>query len=275
MADLQHNAITNDPLLLNLHGLHLPGYSVANSTARGAITTANAGDLCYQQDTNVYYVYNGSTWTAIATSSGFTGLIANTTELSYETGTTTSSLLVEDSGSALLCLNAVTIQAGTNISIQANASHTLTLLGGGGSSFELANTGEVFVTSAGETNVTATGNLALNGNNIIIDSAEFTTFTSQLNIDNAVFYTPCSLGNFASGGVIGTAGATVGTFTCINIAQTTAGQTLTLPDPGSLLSEVVYICNTGSTSFTMYGKTIGTSNFSTFVWSGSAWLSQV
>ncbi len=61
-----HKDMTNHPTDSVLKDLHLPGYSVADSAARVAITTMQAGDLCYQQDEQAYYLYDGSNWKPIS-----------------------------------------------------------------------------------------------------------------------------------------------------------------------------------------------------------------
>lgn len=79
-------------------------------------------------------------------------------------------------------------------------------------------------------------------------------------------------GDFPTGGVIGTAAATVDIKTVFSIAQTTAGQTLTLPAPTSAtLGHIALVTNRGSASFTMYGKAIAPATFSLFLYDTTAW----
>lgn len=88
-------------------------------------------------------------------------------------------------------------------------------------------------------------------------------------------FTVLQLGNFATGGSIGSAATTVDIYTSIEIAQTNAGQTLTLPNPTNTgATRLLYIINTGSNSFTMLGKTINTSAALTALWSHglTAWV---
>jgi trimeric autotransporter adhesin len=81
-----------------------------------------------------------------------------------------------------------------------------------------------------------------------------------------------TLGNFAGGGSIGSAASTVDIGQAINVAQTTAGQSLTLPSPtDSTHAHVVYVVNTGSQSFTLLTKTVAASGAQAAVWNGSAW----
>lgn len=86
-------------------------------------------------------------------------------------------------------------------------------------------------------------------------------------------FNPINIGNLASGGAIGTAAATVNIGNWFNCAQTTASQTLSLPNPTDTTSgKFVYVMNTGSQSFTMHGATVGAGTLTHFGWSGSAWV---
>jgi hypothetical protein len=68
---------------------------------------------------------------------------------------------------------------------------------------------------------------------------------------------PVALGNFASGGSIGSAATTVDITSLITVAQTTAAQTLTLSAPTlATTGRMVMIMNIGSAAFTMLGKTV-------------------
>lgn len=81
-----------------------------------------------------------------------------------------------------------------------------------------------------------------------------------------------ALGNFAGGGSIGTAPNTVDVYPSINIAQTTAAQTLTLPSPTlTTAGTYVFINNTGSASFTMLGATVAATQSLIAMWNGAAW----
>ncbi len=95
---------------------------------------------------------------------------------------------------------------------------------------------------------------------------------SSLNVDRGMIYTAISIANLASGGAIGTAAATVDMGTMFNVAQTTAGQTITLPAPtNTKAGRMAYLCNTGSVAFTAYGGTVGTGASLHAVWNGTAW----
>ena len=95
---------------------------------------------------------------------------------------------------------------------------------------------------------------------------------SSLNIDRGLIYTTVAIGNLASGGAIGTAATTVDMGTAFAVAQTTSGQTLTLPSPTNVKAgRLAYLINTGSVSFTAYGSTVAAGASVVVVWNGSAW----
>ena len=85
-----------------------------------------------------------------------------------------------------------------------------------------------------------------------------------------------NVGNFAAGGVIGTAAATVDIISDIGVAQTTVGQTLTLPTPTDPRNgRSVSVANAGTVPFVMNGISIGPGSFSTFEWHGTTWRTHV
>lgn len=66
-----------------------------------------------------------------------------------------------------------------------------------------------------------------------------------------------AIANLATGGVIGTAVATVDIFEKFNLNQTTAGQSVTLPIPSiATNNKIVYLANVGTVSVIMYGSTL-------------------
>lgn len=88
----------------------------------------------------------------------------------------------------------------------------------------------------------------------------------------ASLFPSVTLGNFAAGGAIGTAAATVDNFTHFNIPQTTAAQTLSLPNPTDTSSgRWVLVSNTGSTSFTLLGIVVAAGASLSAIWTGAAW----
>lgn len=81
-----------------------------------------------------------------------------------------------------------------------------------------------------------------------------------------------ALGNFAGGGSIGTAATTVDLGTWISVAQTTAAQTLTLPNPTDATGgRICLVSNVGSASFTLLGIVVAAGASLLAVWTGAAW----
>ena len=99
---------------------------------------------------------------------------------------------------------------------------------------------------------------------------------SSLNVDRGMVFTAISIADLASGGVIGAAAATVDMGTMFNVAQTTAGQSITIPSPTNVKpGRTAYLCNTGSASFTTNGATMAAGRCQMFVWTGAAWSSEL
>ncbi len=82
-----------------------------------------------------------------------------------------------------------------------------------------------------------------------------------------------AIGNLATGGSIGSAATTVDDYTSFNIAQTTAGQTISLPAPTDATpGRIAYVQNTGTASFTFLSKTVATGVSISTIWNGSGWV---
>jgi hypothetical protein len=81
-----------------------------------------------------------------------------------------------------------------------------------------------------------------------------------------------TLTNFGANAYIGAAAATVNAYTSINIPQTTAGITLTLPTPGNTTAgRVLQVSNTGTSPVTVEATLIGTAQTARFVYNGTVW----
>lgn len=82
-----------------------------------------------------------------------------------------------------------------------------------------------------------------------------------------------AVADLAAGGAIGTAAATVDRFENYRVKQTTAGQTLSLPNPTQATDgHVVSVLNIGTVPFTMHGAIVDVQSAEIFHWSGTAWL---
>jgi hypothetical protein len=85
---------------------------------------------------------------------------------------------------------------------------------------------------------------------------------------------PLTISNLPTGGVIGTAAATVDINSVALINQTTAGQTFTLPTPtNATLGQTFIVGAIGTASIICYGNTIPAGSAGSFLWNGSAWVS--
>lgn len=91
-------------------------------------------------------------------------------------------------------------------------------------------------------------------------------------VGNPITNTTVAVTNKASGGAIGTAAATVDVATIALVNQTTASQTLTVPDPTTTTAGKTFVvCNVGSQSFTMLSLTVTAGRGLYLVWTGAAW----
>lgn len=80
------------------------------------------------------------------------------------------------------------------------------------------------------------------------------------------------ISNKASGGAIGTSAATVDVASLFNVNQTTASQTLTVPNlTNATNGKTIHVNNVGSTAFTLLSKTIEPGTGILLRWTGSAW----
>ena len=85
---------------------------------------------------------------------------------------------------------------------------------------------------------------------------------------------PLTIANLPTGGVIGTAAATVDINSVALINQTTAGQTFTLPTPtNATLGQTFIVVANSTASIICYGNTIPAGSGGSFLWNGSAWVS--
>lgn len=82
---------------------------------------------------------------------------------------------------------------------------------------------------------------------------------------------PLTLGNFTTGGSIGTAPTTVDIATVIVVTQSTASQTITVPTPTAGLGKKVTIINNGSQAVTVFGTSVAAGAAIDGIYNGSAW----
>jgi len=89
--------------------------------------------------------------------------------------------------------------------------------------------------------------------------------------------TSTDIADLPTGGAVVLPGATViDQYRSVSIAQTTAGQSATLPDPSDTsIKYSLPVFNTGAVDLTMYGVTISAGAMALFGWNGSAWVPDV
>ena len=101
--------------------------------------------------------------------------------------------------------------------------------------------------------------------------------TGTLVNNGATINTVLAIANLPTGGSIGTNAATVDIYTYVSVAQTTAGQTMSIPAPtaSTAYGRVLYISNIGTASFTLLNTIIGAGSTATLIWAntsgGPAW----
>lgn len=103
--------------------------------------------------------------------------------------------------------------------------------------------------------------------------ADATAVRAKLDVAGAQILRPVTLANFAANAAIGTAVATVDVTSHIIINQTTAGITLTLPNPANAQAgRLLIVENNGTSPVTVAGQLINNGAGLPFIWSGAAWV---
>jgi plastocyanin len=194
-------------------------------------------------------VYGGTGGIGVLTGNNYSGSSGYVGVGSGE-GTSSSGVVAIASGNATAgTAGNVTIDVGTSTS--------------GTGTLNIGNTNAGLIVLGNSTTSTT-----LNGALTIASNGSFTNNASTL-------FTAIAITNKATGGVIGTAAATVDIATTFNINQTTASQTLTLPSPtNTTAGRVAFVNNIGTVSFSMHGVTIAAGTYATFMWNGSVWLGE-
>lgn len=119
---------------------------------------------------------------------------------------------------------------------------------------------------------TDTGENVSRSGNVGIGIADPSTLTAAIDIVGAQVLRPVTLANFAASIVIGTAPTTVDNASEIIIPQTTAGITLTLPNPtNAQAGRLLTVVNTGTAAFIIAGQKVWPSGEVKFSWTGTAW----
>jgi hypothetical protein len=103
-------------------------------------------------------------------------------------------------------------------------------------------------------------------------TGSFTALVQQVGSSASTEFENNIYGDYPTGGTT-TAYTTLSQYTnFIQIAQTTTGQTLTLPSPtNTSLSRLVYVDNTGTANFTMHGISVLAGETAAYKWNGTTW----
>ncbi|MFO0781923.1 MAG: hypothetical protein U0524_03485, partial [Candidatus Saccharimonadales bacterium] len=280
------------------------GLSVINdATIGGALTVNGAATF-----TDTLAVTGITTLTGqLNTDGGIanTGSYSQTGTGTFSTGTGTVSLngntSVTGSNTFTVGTGATTLGGTLGVTGQATFSGGVTI-----------NNNSNFLQSGTGTFATGTGAVSLNGDTIVTTGSDFTVYDGattlggtldvtgattlantlgvtglatfnggltvvagqQLTNAGSTLFSAINIANHPTGGNIGTAAATVDVATTFNVTQTTAGQTLTLPDPTDPTpGRLAYVNSVaGNAIFLMYGNTVLAGTSVSFMWNGSDWV---
>jgi fibronectin-binding autotransporter adhesin len=276
-AKIAANTITNGNLLAGSFG---------NITGVGTLATLSVGGGGFTVNgTGAITAATGLTTSGSVTLSGLSSAGVVHTSAAGVLSTGAVSLGSETTGNYLATLGSLT---GLSTTGNTGSGSTPTLAVTYGSTANTAAQGNSSLSFTGSGNLTGTvsgtagggfttNTLALVNNpsfsGLIQGSAGLTLSGGQFTNSGSTLLTATALGNFATGGSIGTAATTVDVATTISINQTTAGQTLTMPVPTtSTAGRLLIINNVGTASFVIGGVTLNSGASTTFEWTGSAWV---
>jgi len=243
----------------------LAGRSFAQLQA-GTSPTAQAGNLAV----------NGS-----VTAGSFNGNGAGLSSLSatsINSGTLGNAFLT---GQGAITINAGTGVSGGGVVALGGSTNISTIYGAGSNASVRGSTTITCPTGTG--NLTGGGNVVTLGNGGSCGSLNVVsnpTFNGPVSLNGSIltnngstlFSAGNSLNDYPAGGPIGPAITTVDVKTSFGISQTTVGQVLTLPNPSNpVAGRIVYVFNTGSASFSMYGVTIDPNTSQGYIFTGTVW----
>jgi len=258
------------------------GITVGNSTATNTISIGSAAGNGNTQTINIGTSATAGSTTNIVVGSTIAGtstiqsastinlnaptIVGNaTTQALFNTGATTvnafgaATAINLGASTGTLTVNNATLQAKdiTTSNTTANLFNTT------------ATTVNAFGASTNTTLGATTGTLTVRNANTTLGNA---AGSGVLTNNGATVNTAYNVGNLATGGWdAGGAAATVDKYTYITIAQTTAGQTVTVPTPtaNTTYGRVIYLSNIGTASFTLGGTTVSAGTTATLVWSNT------
>lgn len=244
--------------------------NVLAGSAGFSVGTAGAGPITLRTDTTGDLTLDSGTSGNVELG---TGLNAKLVTVGNEIG---ASAVIVNVGTGSLDLGVNATNHATRLGTQTGAS--LTIINGGtdGIRLETAGGGDILITagtdgtasldsgSTGPVNVGATENakLVTIGNSTGATQVLYKAGTGGHLFYGAIRRAPGSVPNRDYSGTgnigsLGTASTTVDAYDVVEVAQTTAGQTLVPANPSDMTSaRHVHVCNVGTQSFTMLGKVV-------------------
>lgn len=108
--------------------------------------------------------------------------------------------------------------------------------------------------------------------NVGIGIANPTTLAGALDVTGSMILRPVNVANLAAGGAVGTAAATVDIASVLVLAQTTANQALTLPNPtNAQAGRILFVTHNGTAATTVNGIRVSPGESLMCVWDGNTW----
>jgi hypothetical protein len=244
------------------------------ATVSGATANIRTVTLTSGQFSGTYFAAN-----AINTIASYISLPSGIYQISAITSTNSATIRVPTGyvnetavgfnvWNLLFLTNSVLINKANAPTIKFNISHQTTVPYTTNLTDKLGIIDFAFIQNAGRTiTVEYGGNTSVN---TVITSIPFIDVNKADKVPNAL-----AISNLATGGVIGTALATVDIYEKFNITQTTASQNITLPTPSNINNKkIVYVENTGNTSFAMYSMPVAPLTHIALIFNGVAWIPQ-
>jgi len=247
-------------------------------TFTGTVTTSNSGGIALAvtgtptASATAAQLFFGSTTGFTGNSSANGGTYIGANAPSSGAGSAADFLNFQKSGAVKLQVtSAGNTTLGGTLAVNGTGKTAITIADSGAQNSGLTIGGDTNLYRAGSgllktdtaltvgTDLTVTGLTTLNG--------------TQLTNNGSTLNTSTTLSDFTTSTTVGTAAATVDSHTTLNIPETHASLTLTLPNPTSATAgRVLYVLNTGSADFTMHGVTVFAGKSQLYIWNGSAWV---
>ena len=209
--------------------------------------------------TSVPYAFRSAEATSLKSFNG-----ANSTTLTATAPTGTNSILLPDA-SGTVCLQSSSACGFASLS-GANTFTGVNTFSSAGTALQVTNNATIGGTLGVTGLTTASGGLTTGNGSLFTNGGA--TLNNTLAIGNLDY---SGSGNTGS---IGAAASTVDIYTNFTIAQTTAGQTITLPAPTSTTTgRLIYVTNVGSAGYNMAGSVVSPGVTMQFVWNNttSSW----